>query len=191
MLALMRARAPLVAGLGLALVAGPAVARPASIAPCALGGREPVAAAFARRLAARERTYADRRPAPVRARARRAYAAGAAAWVYGMPTVLLRATVARYPINRLVGVARLAEPSTRVVVARTTTRRTRSRTSTSGRVRSSSTRRTRAAATPSCSSWTRSPTPSPTSARGASAIARRALRSSLRTGRARCRPGCA
>jgi hypothetical protein len=85
--------------------------------PCALGGREPVAAAFARGLAARERTYADRRPAPVRARARRAYAAGAAAWVYGMPTVLLRATVARYPINRLVGVARLAEPSTRVVVA--------------------------------------------------------------------------
>src|SRR6188472_3932789 len=118
----MRARAlPLTGLLLAALASAPAAALGAapgpSIARCALGGREPVADAFARGLAARERAYAAARPAPERAHARRAYAAGAAAWVFGMPTVLLRATVARYPTNRLAGAARLADPSTTVIVA--------------------------------------------------------------------------
>jgi hypothetical protein len=118
----MRARAlPLTGLLLAALASAPAAAVGAasgpSIARCALGGREPVADAFARGLAARERAYAAARPASERAHARRAYAAGAAAWVFGMPSVLLRATVARYPTNRLAGAARLADPSTTVIVA--------------------------------------------------------------------------
>ena len=40
-----------------------------------------------------------------------------AAYVYGLPPVSLRLTVARFPLNQLVSVAKLADPSTRTVVA--------------------------------------------------------------------------
>jgi hypothetical protein len=52
-----------------------------------------------------------------RRRAERAFATGVAAYLYGMPTVLMRLTVERFPLNALVGVGQLATPESRTVVA--------------------------------------------------------------------------
>jgi hypothetical protein len=52
-----------------------------------------------------------------RRRATKAFAAGEAAYLYGLPTVVLRLTVKRFPKNLLVGVGRLATPDQRTVVA--------------------------------------------------------------------------
>jgi hypothetical protein len=48
---------------------------------------------------------------------RDAFAAGVAAYVYGLPTVLFGGTVERFPRNSLLAIARLADPSSQTVVA--------------------------------------------------------------------------
>lgn len=52
-----------------------------------------------------------------RKRAGRDFTLGVAAYIYGMPTVLLRDTVAAYPPNQLLGLGRLATPESQSVVA--------------------------------------------------------------------------
>jgi hypothetical protein len=52
-----------------------------------------------------------------RERAARDFAIGTAAYIYGMPTALLRDTVAKYPANALIGLGRLATPDSQGVVA--------------------------------------------------------------------------
>jgi hypothetical protein len=52
-----------------------------------------------------------------RDRAGAAFATSEAAYAYGMPAVLMRATVARFPRNVLIGVGGLATPEQRTVVA--------------------------------------------------------------------------
>jgi hypothetical protein len=56
-------------------------------------------------------------PPQDRARATSVFERGLMAYLYGMPTVLLRETVARYPKNSLYGLGRLAGPSAKTVVA--------------------------------------------------------------------------
>ncbi len=50
-------------------------------------------------------------------RARKVFAAGLAAYVYGMPQVTIRETIKKYPPNTLINVAKLANAQTRSVVA--------------------------------------------------------------------------
>src|SRR4051812_424623 len=52
-----------------------------------------------------------------RARGLAAFESGVAAYLYGMPAVLMRLTVERYPTNRLVGIGALADPASKTVVA--------------------------------------------------------------------------
>ena len=52
-----------------------------------------------------------------RKQAGRDFAIGVAAYIYGMPTVLLRDTVGKYPPNQLIGLGRLATPDSQAVVA--------------------------------------------------------------------------
>lgn len=52
-----------------------------------------------------------------RQRAEQAFATGVAAYLYGIPPVRVRLTVQRFPRNVLVGIAKLATPATRTVVA--------------------------------------------------------------------------
>jgi hypothetical protein len=52
-----------------------------------------------------------------RERAGNAFVTAEAAYVFGMPTVLTRLTVQRFPLNLLVGLGRLATPESRTVVA--------------------------------------------------------------------------
>jgi hypothetical protein len=102
------------AAAGAATVRGGAAGiRPAPSVPACALGRVPkeLRDALPRALAAEERRFGGSR------RARRTFSAAAAAYVYGMPTVLMRRTVARFPTNRLVGVARLATPESRSIVA--------------------------------------------------------------------------
>jgi hypothetical protein len=98
----------------------PAAARP-SVARCALGVLDGAdRAAFPAALAREEARFAARlRGADTadRRRGRRALAAAAAAYVYGIAPVTLRATVQRFPLNSIVAIAELAGPETRVVVA--------------------------------------------------------------------------
>jgi hypothetical protein len=97
-----------------------ATARP-SVAACALGvldgaDRTAVPAALARAEARFAAGLRGVDPA-ARRRGRRALATAAAAFVYGIAPVTLRATVQRFPLNSIVGIAELAGPETRVVVA--------------------------------------------------------------------------
>jgi hypothetical protein len=52
-----------------------------------------------------------------RKRAARDFAIGTVAYIYGMPTALLRDTVGKYPPNALIGLGRLATPDSQGVVA--------------------------------------------------------------------------
>jgi len=96
-------------------------ARPAaepSVPACALG-RLPahLVRVVPRALAAAERRYVAGLPAAARRRAGAAFSTAAAAYVYGMPRVLLALTIERYPRNALVGRGVLANPDLRTVVA--------------------------------------------------------------------------
>jgi hypothetical protein len=55
--------------------------------------------------------------AATQGKARQAFAAAAAAYVYGLPQVAERATVKHFPHNEIISVAALADPSVRTVVA--------------------------------------------------------------------------
>jgi hypothetical protein len=113
-------------GVGAASLAAVALATPAlaarpGVASCALGRlpsslRGVLPDALARE---QERFASSRRglSSSDRSRATKAFATGATAYIYGMPTVLLRLTVKGYPVNRLIGVGQLATPDSRTVVA--------------------------------------------------------------------------
>ena len=70
---------------------------------------------------ARERRRFDRSLRGVggaaRSRAEQVFSSGVAAYLYGMPTVLVRLTVAGFPVNLPLGVGQLATPGTHAVVA--------------------------------------------------------------------------
>jgi hypothetical protein len=92
------------------LVRAPSAAKP-SVPSCALGSSAADLHGFAGPAVAR----AERRlSSPA---ARRAFAAGVAAYLYGLPPVSLRATVARFPRNLIVSVGQLVNPEVRTVVA--------------------------------------------------------------------------
>jgi hypothetical protein len=82
--------------------------------PTALRGFLPTQVASA--IQGFERSVGDL-PPQARARAASVFERGLMAYLYGMPTVLLRETVARYPKNQIYGLGRLAGPSSQTVVA--------------------------------------------------------------------------
>ena len=100
--------AALLAALAIAF-ASPAEAKPA-VPTCALG-----------RLPGSLRTLVpaqiERGQRRFTGRARQLYATGVAAYLYGMPTVILRLTVETFPKNSLVGIAQLTTPASKTVVA--------------------------------------------------------------------------
>jgi hypothetical protein len=119
-----RALALVAVGAGLAALAAPATdARPLApdVPACALGRiPAPLRTVLPRAIATRERHFVrslhgvgQRR----RRRAGRVFAGGVAAYLYGLPAVRVRLTVQRYPRNLLAGVAQLATPDLRTVVA--------------------------------------------------------------------------
>jgi len=80
-----------------------------SVPPCALGtASEDLRGFFAAELARTERRFAGR--------ARRLFAAGVAAYVYGRAPVAVSQTVQRFPEDQLVSIAALVDPSVRTVV---------------------------------------------------------------------------
>jgi hypothetical protein len=92
------------------LSAGPAAAAP-SLPACALGaGSEGLRGFYASEL-----TRAQARLGGAAA-ARRAFAAGLAAYVYGLAPVAVGQTVLRFPENQLVSIGALADPSVKTVV---------------------------------------------------------------------------
>lgn len=95
-----------------AVTAASATAAPkASIAPCALGtSAADLKGFFATELARAERRFGGG-PA-----ARRQFAAGVAAYVYGRAPVAVSATTQRFPENQLVSIAALTDPTVRTVV---------------------------------------------------------------------------
>jgi hypothetical protein len=92
-----------------------------SVAPCALGVLEPATrTAIPAALEREERRFAGalRGLTPgQRRRARRALGTAVTAYVYGLAPIALRRTVQRFPGNAIVGIAQLAGPDTRAVVA--------------------------------------------------------------------------
>jgi hypothetical protein len=98
----------------------PKPAKPA-VRACAIGRPLPALRELLPRTIARDQTTFARRLRGVseadRRRATKAFATGEAAYVYGMPTVLVRLTVQRFPTNLLIGVGRLATPDQHTVVA--------------------------------------------------------------------------
>jgi hypothetical protein len=118
-----RAFAFLVAGVSMLFAAAPAPAPTTKpdLPSCALG-RVPteLRTVLPRAVAREQRRFAAslRGVSPAaRERASRTFATGAAAYLYGLPTVVLRITVQRYPVNELLSVAELATPRLRSVVA--------------------------------------------------------------------------
>jgi hypothetical protein len=107
----------LVTALAVAVTGRPAVAAPGpSIAPCALGSAAPEhRGLFASALARAERRFAARVGHSPR-RARALFAGGVAAHVYGLAPVAVSRTVQRFPLNQIVSIATLVDPSVRVVV---------------------------------------------------------------------------
>jgi hypothetical protein len=93
---------------------------PPDVRRCALGRLPaPVRAWLPKAIAVRERRFAaslEGVSGSERARAEALFARGAAAYLYGMPTVLVRRTVERFGLNLLVGIGELATPETRTVV---------------------------------------------------------------------------
>jgi hypothetical protein len=114
----------IVAALGLACApAGAKPSKPAkpALRSCAIGRPLPSLRQVVPRTIARDQDAFARSLRGLgvagRRRAARAFAAGEAAYVYGMPAVLMRLTVQRFPTNLLIGVGRLATPEQRTVVA--------------------------------------------------------------------------
>jgi hypothetical protein len=97
-------------GLAAALPVASAAAEP-SVRPCALG----TSAADLRGFYAAELARAESRLRGGR-RARRAFSAGVAAYVYGVPPLSVGSTVRRFPANNVISVARLVEPAVKTVV---------------------------------------------------------------------------
>jgi hypothetical protein len=103
--------------LAAALLPAVAAAATPSVPGCALGvsaGGErglygPALARAEQRFAARHRSAG--RPA------RRAFSAGVAAWIYGLPPLTVRETVERFSANRIVSIAALVRPRVRTIVA--------------------------------------------------------------------------
>jgi hypothetical protein len=98
-----------------------AVPAHASTPSCALGKLPPeLKTVLPNALASEQSKFAkrlDALSAADRTRATDAFGDAAAAYVYGMPTVLLRLTIAQFPTNTLVGVGGLATPTSKGVVA--------------------------------------------------------------------------
>lgn len=116
----MRLRFALPVLLALAVLAAPAGAASAvpGLAPCALGDvPASLRTVLPDAIAAAQKRYVARVPAADRARAGDVFAAGVAAYVFGMPTVLMRLTVQRYPVNQITAIGELATPESRTVVA--------------------------------------------------------------------------
>ena len=67
-------------------------------------------------LARAERRFAARHPAAGPA-ARRAFSAGVAAWIYGLPPLSVRETTRGFPANQIISVGALVDPSVQLVVA--------------------------------------------------------------------------
>jgi hypothetical protein len=89
-----------------------------SVSRCALGQLAPeLRSQLPRQLGTAERRFAASVRQRDREHAGRAFSTGAAAYLYGLPPVLLRQTVQRFPRNTLVGIARLATPESKTVVA--------------------------------------------------------------------------
>jgi hypothetical protein len=105
------------------ILASPAhAANAAPSAPqCALG-RVPsvLRSALPKAIAAEQRRFTaslDGVAGAEQRRAATAFTTGVEAYLYGMPTVLTRLTVERYPRNQLIGVGKLATPSLKSIVA--------------------------------------------------------------------------
>jgi hypothetical protein len=83
-----------------------------SLPPCALGTNAPDLRGFA----ARELARAERRlgGGP---RARRAFSAAAAAYVYGVAPLSVGQTVQRFPQNQMLSIGALVDPTVKTVVA--------------------------------------------------------------------------
>jgi hypothetical protein len=106
------------AAAAMVVLPGATAASGPSVAACALGALPaPLRTTLPAGLAERGRRYVAALPAADRARADTAFTTAAAAYVFAMPTVLERATVAKYPTNALVAIADLAQPASRTVVA--------------------------------------------------------------------------
>lgn len=111
--------AAVVAGLLTAPAAG-GVARP-DVPRCALGRLPaPLRTVIPKAIVSEEKRFvrslsgaAASRPR----RARKAFSAGVAAYVYGMPAVLVRLTVEPFPPNVLIGIGSLANPEFTAVIA--------------------------------------------------------------------------
>jgi hypothetical protein len=104
-----------------ALLAGPSAAHAStSLQECALGTEVPeIRGVYGDQIAAAEARYAETLKgldAHARARARRVFAAGVAAYVYGLPQVTMRATVKKFLHNEILSVAMLADPSFKSIV---------------------------------------------------------------------------
>jgi hypothetical protein len=115
-----RATPVLAAALTALAAALPASASPSapSVPRCALGQLSPdLRSALPRQLAAAQARFTASLRESERRRGGRAFAASAAAYLYGLPTVVLRQTVQRFPRNALLGIGRLATPESRTVVA--------------------------------------------------------------------------
>jgi hypothetical protein len=111
--AMVAAAVPLLPGLAHAATgAGPQPSVPA----CALGtSAADLRGFYAAELARAERRFAARLRHG-RAKARRRFAAGVAAYVYGRAPVAVHETLKRLPANQLISIAALANPSARAVV---------------------------------------------------------------------------
>jgi hypothetical protein len=92
-----------------------AAAAPGGLPGCALSGRVADRGTIERLMDRQVARYARRTGAG--AAARRAYAAGLAAYVYGLPPVMLRRTVQGFPHNAMVSIAKLADETTDSIVA--------------------------------------------------------------------------
>jgi hypothetical protein len=93
------------------LVPRAAEAAPGGLADCALAGRAADRATVERLMAGQVRRFAGGDVA------RRTYAAGLAAYVYGLPPVMLHRTVETFPRNQLISIAKLADETTDSIVA--------------------------------------------------------------------------
>ncbi len=120
------AAAALLAALTILLwAAGPSGAAPArasapkpDVATCALGRlTTPLDSYIPAAIARAEAKYVGGVPRADRVRAGRAFATGAAAYLWGMPPVLERLTVNRWPANTLLAIGQLMDPEQKSIVA--------------------------------------------------------------------------
>jgi len=101
----------LAVALSAALPAPAAAAQRPSVPACALGtSAADLRGFYAAELARTESRFGGGRDA------RRAFSAGVAAYVYGVPPLSVGATVRRFPANTVISIARLVEPAVQTVV---------------------------------------------------------------------------